>query len=101
MRNFLTARELRPSVRKLILALGATAALMGALTLVLAQAQAQTPSFSVYPAPGTLTAGEKTTVSFRGGDAAALGTVTVRGSKSGTHTGKLLAHSDGQGVSFV
>ncbi|MDA0182465.1 arylsulfotransferase family protein [Solirubrobacter phytolaccae] len=55
----------------------------------------------MYPVPGTLTAGEKTTFSFRGGNAAALGTVTVKGSESGTHTGKLLAHSDGNGVSFV
>src|SRR4051812_42410150 len=101
MRNFSTAHELRATVRKLTLALGATAALLGGTTLVLAQAQAQQPSFSVYPVPGTLTAGAKTTISFRGGDAAALGTVTVRGSKSGTHTGKLVAHSDGKGVSFV
>ena len=79
MRNFLTARELRASVRKLILALGATAALAGGTTFVLAQASAQQepPTFSVYPMPGTLTAGAKTTISFRGGDAAALGTVTV------------------------
>src|SRR5690349_9593113 len=102
MRNFLSARELRASVRKLTLALGATAALMGGSTLVLAQASAQQapPTFSVYPQPGTLTAGTKTTISFRGGDAAALGTVTVRGSRSGSHPGKLIAHSDGQGVSF-
>ncbi|RKQ88004.1 arylsulfotransferase ASST [Solirubrobacter pauli] len=88
-------------VRNLSLALGATAALLGGTTLVLSQAQAQTPAFSVYPVPGTLTAGEKTTFSFRGGTASSLGTITVRGSESGTHTGKLLAHSDGNGVSFV
>src|SRR6478735_8299001 len=101
MRNFNTARELRASVRKLSLALGATVAIAGGTTFVLAPASAQQGPFSVYPIPGTLTAGAKTTISFRGGDAAALGTVTVKGSKSGTHTGKLLAHSDGQGVSFV
>ena len=59
------------------------------------------PSFSVYPVPGTLTAGEKTTISFRGGGADAIGTVTVRGSRSGSHPGKLQAHPDGQGASFV
>src|SRR3954451_19777437 len=103
MRNFMTARELRASVRKLTLALGATIALTGGTTFVVTQASAQQEptTFSVYPIPGTPTAGAKTTISFRGGDAAALGTVTVKGSKSGTHTGKLLAHSDGQGVSFV
>jgi len=103
MRNFMTARELRASVRKLTLALGATIALTGGTTFVVTQASAQQEptTFSVYPIPGTPTAGARTTISFRGGDAAALGTVTVKGSKSGTHTGKLLAHSDGQGVSFV
>src|SRR4051812_6107197 len=103
MRNFLNARGLRASVRKLILALGATVAMTGGTPIGLAQAGAQQvpPTFSAYPMPGTLTVGAKTTISFRGGDAAALGTVTVRGSRSGTHTGSLIAHSDGRGVSFV
>ena len=102
-RNFSTGRELRASVRKLMLALGATAALTGGTTFVLAQAQcpAGTRRSRSIPFPGTLTAGEKTTISFRGGDADALGTVTVRGSRSGNHPGKLLAHPDGQGASFV
>src|SRR3954454_14801836 len=103
MRNFLNARGLRASVRKLILALGATVAMTGGTPIGLAQAGAQQepPTFSAYPMPGTPTVGTKTTISFRGGDAAALGTVTVRGSRSGNHAGKLVAHSDGQGVSFV
>ena len=50
-------------VRKLMLALGATAALTGSTTFVLAQASAlQEPVCSVYPVPGTLTAGKKTTI---------------------------------------
>src|SRR4051795_4118991 len=101
MRNFNTARELRASVRKLSLALGATVAIAGGTTFVLASASAQQGPFSVYPLPGTVTAGAKTTISFRGGDAAALGTITVKGAKSGTHTGRLLAHFDGGGVIFV
>ncbi|MDA0172340.1 arylsulfotransferase family protein [Solirubrobacter taibaiensis] len=89
-------------MRKTMLALGATAALTGGSTFVLAQASAQQePVFSVYPVPGTLTAGEETTLSFRGGPADAIGTVTVRGSRSGSHPGKLVAHPDGQGASFV
>ena len=43
----------------------------------------------------------ETQVSFRGAPPAALGTVTVTGSVSGAHAGQLLAHSDGQGASFV
>lgn len=89
-------------MRKLILALGATAAAIGGTSFVLAQANAQQETeFSVYPVPGTLTAGEKTTISFRGGTAETLGTVTVRGSRSGSHTGKFVAHSDGRGVSWA
>src|SRR3954464_14782235 len=99
MRNFFTAHELRGSVRKLILALGATAALWGGAFL--GQAQAQTPTFSAFPMPGTLTAAPGTDISFRGGTPAQLGTVTVAGSESGKPTGTLVAHSDGQGASFV
>jgi hypothetical protein len=81
-------------VRNLTLALGAT-------LLFVPAAHAQAPSVSAYPMPGTLTAGEKTTISFRGVARDGLGAITVRGSRSGTHTGELLAHPDGQGVSFV
>src|SRR5689334_18829711 len=95
MRNFLTAHELRGNVRKLILALGAI------VLLIPARAQAQTPTFSAYPMPGTVTVAPGTDISFRGGTPAQLGTVTVEGSKSGAHKGMLVAHSDGQGASFV
>ena len=101
MRNFSTGRGLRAGVRKLSLALGATAA-FGCLTFLgLAKAQTAPVSYSVYPVPGTLTASAKTQITFRGGDAASIGTVTVKGSRSGTHAGTLKPHSDGQGASFV
>jgi hypothetical protein len=83
-------------VRILTFALVVAVALSGS-----GAAQAQPPTFSAYPVAGTLTASEKSTISFRGGDAAALGSVSVAGSESGDHAGRLLAHSDGQGVSFV
>jgi hypothetical protein len=63
------------------------------------QAQAQ-QTFSVYPTPGTLTASTGTTISFRGGDEAALGSIKLVGSRSGRHTGRFIKHSDGDGVSF-
>src|SRR4051812_10714801 len=99
MRNFSTVGGLRRSVRNLTLARGATAAFAGGMTT--GAAQAQQPAFSAYPMPGTLTASPGTDISFRGGDAAALGAITVTGSKSGTHTGTLKLHSDGQGVTFA
>ena len=85
MRNFHGARMLRAGVRKLTLALGAIAALCGITFLGLAQAQQPPPpTFAAYPVPGTLTASERTTISFRGGDAAALGAVTVRARRAAT-----------------
>src|SRR4051812_44082585 len=99
MRNFSIHRGLRAGVRKLSVALGAVAALCCCSFLGLAKAAPV--SYSVYPVPGTLTASSKTQITFRGGDAASIGTVTVKGSKSGTHTGTLKPHSDGQGASFV
>ena len=101
MRNFSRTGGLPASVRKLTLALGATIAMGGATTLSLAEAQQAPPTFSAYPMPGTLTAHAKTSISFRGGDQAALGNVTVKGSRSGDHPGTFRAHSDGLGVSFV
>jgi hypothetical protein len=101
MRNFSTLSGFRAVVRKLILALSAMAALSCLSFLGLAKAQTPPVTFSVYPVPGTLTASAKTQISFRGGDAAAIGAVTVKGSQSGTHTGTLKPHSDGLGASFV
>jgi hypothetical protein len=89
-------------VRKTILALVALIAAGGAFSFGLARAQTPPPvTYSVYPAPGTLKVGVRSTISFRGGDAASIGTVTVKGSKSGEHPGRLKPHSDGQGASFV
>ncbi len=101
MRNFSRVHGLRANVRKLTLALGAIAALVGLTFFGLAKAQSAPVTFSVYPVPGTLTASAKTQISFRGGDADAVGDVKVTGSRSGAHDGKLKAHSDGLGASFV
>ena len=101
MRNFSRARGLRAGVRKLTLALGAIAALGGLTFFGLAQAQTAPVTFSVYPQPGTLTASAKTQISFRGGDAAAIGTRQGDRLRSGAHNGTLKQHSDGAGASFV
>ncbi|MFC7404789.1 arylsulfotransferase family protein [Georgenia alba] len=54
---------------------------------------------SAFPMPGTRTISTQAELSFRG--ATDLGEVTVVGSSSGEHTGRLLAHSDGAGTSWV
>jgi hypothetical protein len=54
-----------------------------------------------FPMPGTQSASPETQISLRGAPAAELGSIAVRGSRTGAHTGKLREHSDGQGASFV
>ena len=56
---------------------------------------------AVYPLSGTPDASSSSEISFRGIDPDKLADVTVVGSKSGRHAGKLQAHSDGMGASFV
>jgi hypothetical protein len=56
---------------------------------------------SVYPSPGVTTASPETQISFRGKAPDKLGKITVTGSESGPHKGRIEAHSDGQGASFL
>ena len=56
---------------------------------------------SAYPSPGTPSASPRTQISLRGAPADRLGRIRVTGSKSGRHSGRLRAHSDGKGGSFV
>ncbi len=55
----------------------------------------------MFPSPGSRTASPATTISLRGTAAAVPGSVTVTGSRSGRHTGKVRAHPDHAGVTFV
>ena len=84
-----------------------TVALAG-VAVVSGLASAQTSPYaeipgpvSAYPLPGTSSASPTTQISFRGSPPDRLGRITVRGSRSGAHTGSLRAHSDGQGASWV
>ncbi len=67
----------------------------------LALAAPAAAAISAYPAPGVRTAGASTQISLRGAPPSALAPVVVSGSRSGRHPGRLLAHSDGLGASFV
>ena len=86
-------RDVGIPVRTTILALALCAALS-------ARAEAA-PTFTVYPSPHAHFAAPRSQISFRGGTPAQVGSVSVTGSRSGRHTGRLLAHSDGLGASFV
>jgi hypothetical protein len=62
---------------------------------------AATGDVTVSPAPGSRTADPSTQLSFLGRPASSLGTITVVGSRSGPHVGKLRACSTGDGASFL
>jgi hypothetical protein len=58
-------------------------------------------AITVTPAPDTLDASYLTQISFLGLPAADIADVTVSGSRSGGHIGRLLPYSQGDGVSFL
>ena len=78
----------------------AAVVLLVALVLGTATARAAT-AVTVYPTPGDRYEQPDTQISFRGIPASEIGTVTVVGSKTGVHTGRIEADSDGDGGSFL
>ncbi|MGA9874976.1 MAG: arylsulfotransferase family protein, partial [Solirubrobacteraceae bacterium] len=56
---------------------------------------------TVTPAPDTLDASYRSQISFVGAPVAELADIHVAGSRSGTHSGRLEAYSQGDGGSFV
>jgi hypothetical protein len=75
----------------------------GAVVVALASERATAPAGPVgaFPVPGTKTASPQTQITLRGVGAPQVGTIEVVGSRSGAHTGRLRAHPDGQGASFL
>jgi hypothetical protein len=58
-------------------------------------------SIAASPLPGARDASPYTQISLLGVPAGALGDIKVEGSRSGSHAGKLIAYSQGDGASFV
>jgi Arylsulfotransferase (ASST) len=58
-------------------------------------------SLAVSPLPDSLDASRHTQISLLGVPSSELSKVTVSGSRSGGHSGRLLAYSQGDGASFV
>src|SRR5262249_60472117 len=56
---------------------------------------------AVWPLPGSLDASSYAQISLLGGPARALSGVSVRGSKTGTHRGRLRGYSQRDGASFL
>jgi Arylsulfotransferase (ASST) len=61
----------------------------------------QAGSVTVSPLAGSRDASSSTQISFLGVSAHALRVISVRGSQTGLHTGRLIAYSQGVGASFV
>jgi Arylsulfotransferase (ASST) len=63
--------------------------------------RAASPTVSVFPIAGSRLGPPGTQITFRGVPSNQLGKITVSGSRSGSHTGKVLPDSDRRGGSFV
>ena len=86
----------------------AAAALIALLVAVLmlaagsaGRSRAPGPPVSVFPIAGSRLGPPGTQITFRGVPTNQLGKITVTGSVSGNHRGKVLSDSDGRGGSFM
>ena len=93
-------RAARPT-RRMLLVAGAVAVIAVAAALAWSMAARARPEISVFPGAMTVAASPQTTITFRGAEPDELGDVTVSGSRSGRHSGRLAPHRDGDGVTFV
>ncbi|HWX88574.1 MAG TPA: arylsulfotransferase family protein [Solirubrobacteraceae bacterium] len=80
---------------------GASSASTKGLTPTADRAEAQANSVAVSPLPGTEDASPQTQISFLGETGTRVASVSVVGSSSGNHPGKLERYSTGTGESFV
>ncbi len=74
---------------------------LAAMVALAAGASAASPVVSAFPSPGTQYALPTTQIALRGIPAGNIGSISVVGSQSGTHTGHIAADSDGDGGSFL
>jgi Arylsulfotransferase (ASST) len=63
--------------------------------------QASAATVTISPLPGTLTALPQTQISFLGASAKSLSSISVVGSSSGRHSGRLRSYSSATGSSFL
>jgi hypothetical protein len=66
-----------------------------------AGSEASTAPVDVFPIPGAHVAAPASQITFRGIPASQLGAITVTGSQSGIHAGRIESDSDGMGGSFL
>ncbi|HXC45280.1 MAG TPA: hypothetical protein VNU24_01635, partial [Solirubrobacteraceae bacterium] len=71
------------------------------LTPTADRAEAQANAVAISPLPGTEDASPDTQISFLGEPGTSVADVSVVGSRSGNHSGKLERYSTGTGMSFI
>jgi hypothetical protein len=74
---------------------------VGTLTPTADKAEAQANAVAVSPLPGTEDASPDSQISFLGEPGTTVSDVSVVGSRSGNHSGKLERYSTGTGMSFI
>jgi hypothetical protein len=84
------------TTRKLLAALTSVTALAPC-----ASASAATPSMIISPTQGTIAAMPGTQISFLGAAAGSLSSISVVGSSTGSHRGRLRSYSSATGTSFL
>lgn len=99
MPTLLRRRPARLALTVLGIAAGALIGQFAVLSVPRSRAAA--PVVAVFPIPGAGFASPRTQITFRGLAAGSLGPITVRGSRSGVHPGRIEGDSDGQGGSFL
>ena len=81
---------------------GTLASLLGALALAgCGGGGGRGSKLAFSPSPGSPVASPQTQISIRGASAAQLQDVTVTGSRSGRHAGRLVPYPEGDGASFL
>jgi hypothetical protein len=88
------------TVRRLLIVIAGIALVLVGNAALAAGASAA-PSVSVYPTPGSRSFLPGTQIGFRGIPASKIGNVSVVGSRTGAHQGRIAADSDGNGGSFI
>lgn len=90
-------------VRVLLFALRliARAGAAGAVVLATVAGAAQAATVNVFPIPGSRVASPGAQIVFRGIAVGSLGTISVTGSRSGGHRGRIAGDSDHDGASFL
>ena len=94
-------RPIRSHRRRVALAACAMLVAAGAAVGSAAAAQVAPSSVTVFPIAGGRVAAPSTQITFRGLPADHLGAISVTGSTSGAHPGRIVSDSDGDGASFI